>query len=901
VSLERIKATGRGKLHARVVIEGWGEQFVTAEAMEVDDVGDGRTRVVGLQIAGLQIGARVDLPSGKIDSEGFRVTIKGAKRGFAGLASLRRKPSARTFLSSYVDETATTIPVFSTEGFASSGTIHINTEAIRYTGTTFDSFTGCTRGAWDTVAQRHYVQGTSDAYEADAAGIAYPPVTDRPASLEGRRVWLYLYGEGDGLGGDGVLRWFGVASTCARFEGASASFSVDPPTSILKQQIGGDAARKVPIRGIYYPWSAPFLLPLTLCSGAVSGSPSTTAIVKLPGFFETQEAFCASLTTAIASATAAWGWPAGSAIYAEAVAGGFELVYTTPAAGSPRYVDVGGLGVDDAGFAGRRALELSRHDTMLDDRWVEDAAGPVATVVANRRYRRRWSSPVPRAYFGDATEWTRSDPEGRYLTSPADADTYPGSRIYFGGLVALSADTLVGGEEPAEPALGAFQPFGDLTAVASYDSATRSARLAAGMLIGDGRAKVFGPATRFRLGRKLAEGNVGDLIAYLQSSSALYCNAGAMPLVRSGDLSFSADDVDDALVGALVSDRVFVAVGQDVTLEELIGAELVAAGLHWTIDTSGTLGVRRVRLAASTDPATLHVTASRTVGGVPTIEEAATWGFVSAVHVLTGYDPIEEEHAGPEHHVVNVQASAPNRDGKTLTIEQRSIARARFYSPGIGMRAEPTIDDAVRIARVWLGLLGGTYDVLTLSVPMLAFDATIGDAIKVTSDFIMDDDGTMGIADKLGILIGYQWDLETGKGSLELLMHRRDIAGYAPGFRIQTITPVGVSEFDVLLETSEVTDESLDDWMTVGEAWRVVEQNTTTPTTELATIVSITGSTVRIAAAAWAPGTSEWALEPNDPASYAETDDLAAFVYVADATGRIATDGGTRAARVFSP
>ena len=52
-----------------------------------------------------------------------------------------------TTLSGSLSNSATTINVVSTTGFAATGTIGIDTEAITYTGTTSTSFTGCTRGA----------------------------------------------------------------------------------------------------------------------------------------------------------------------------------------------------------------------------------------------------------------------------------------------------------------------------------------------------------------------------------------------------------------------------------------------------------------------------------------------------------------------------------------------------------------------------------------------------------------------------------------------------------------------------------------------------------------------------------------------------------------------------------
>lgn len=56
--------------------------------------------------------------------------------------------AAETFLNGEIDCDATTITVLSTAQFPSSGSIHIGTEHIAYTGTTATTFTGCVRGKY---------------------------------------------------------------------------------------------------------------------------------------------------------------------------------------------------------------------------------------------------------------------------------------------------------------------------------------------------------------------------------------------------------------------------------------------------------------------------------------------------------------------------------------------------------------------------------------------------------------------------------------------------------------------------------------------------------------------------------------------------------------------------------
>jgi hypothetical protein len=83
----------------------------------------------------------------------------------------------RTTLRDTVSASDTTIPVYDTSAFAmvrhgisysdapsaTVGYIKIDNEIIRYTGKTADSFTGCTRGVFNTVAVAHEVDSGTDA------------------------------------------------------------------------------------------------------------------------------------------------------------------------------------------------------------------------------------------------------------------------------------------------------------------------------------------------------------------------------------------------------------------------------------------------------------------------------------------------------------------------------------------------------------------------------------------------------------------------------------------------------------------------------------------------------------------------------------------------------------------
>ena len=61
----------------------------------------------------------------------------------------------RSYLSSDINDSVTTIPVKKSNPFTTSGTVQIGDEKITYTGVDGTNLTGCTRGAASTSAASH--------------------------------------------------------------------------------------------------------------------------------------------------------------------------------------------------------------------------------------------------------------------------------------------------------------------------------------------------------------------------------------------------------------------------------------------------------------------------------------------------------------------------------------------------------------------------------------------------------------------------------------------------------------------------------------------------------------------------------------------------------------------------
>jgi hypothetical protein len=121
-----------------------------------------------------------------------------------------------TYLTVAADCNDTTITVKSTAacvGAATSGTIHIGTEAIAFTGVTATTFTGCVRGKYapfkaNTEASQRFGQPHRIPNVGDNV-IIQPKVTSLQRDWRGRRVGLWMVSYGTTSWSDAQLMWAG--------------------------------------------------------------------------------------------------------------------------------------------------------------------------------------------------------------------------------------------------------------------------------------------------------------------------------------------------------------------------------------------------------------------------------------------------------------------------------------------------------------------------------------------------------------------------------------------------------------------------------------------------------------------------------------------------------------------
>lgn len=863
MTLARISATGRGKISARLVVEGLGAEFVSASRME-KTTADGRVRVRGLQLDDIVIGASADLMRATLEATGFEAKIANLDR-IAGSRHgrptqyLTRTPQTKLFLAADITPTDTTVTLRSVVGLASSGVVHIATEAIKYTSISGNDLQSCTRGYWQTLAQAHFAR--------DGEGLGDALVTEIPRSLEGRRCYLYLYGDGDDPQGDGTLRWKGIVSTEAAWSGGVVSFHVDPMTRLLAQPIGGDLSGAIGARGIKYTNTAPFVITVIEYP---SGAEEKRGTQKIDGFYETQEEFAAAVSTMLTQALSAGSISLGSGarLQAQARQDAIEIVYVT-ASSSPVnigvYISDGYQSVIERAISfggttspGHWSVGGTEIDTMMGDRsW----SPPVTT-----RFSFTIPSPVPRGTLGKYAFWMP------YHTPP---DTGLESLEYLlpmAGLVApTEASVLIPhGDEWGE----------DPRPISVYSVSGRNAYLRC-----DRNLVPYNIRTSFEMGRFIASGSVVDLLTQLILDSPDTCNAGAMPLIDGADI-LPSTDVDAAVVAEpLAHNRGFFAFEGDGTLGDFVVPELLVIGAYQRLGLTGSIEWDRLRPPLSTDAATWTIDDSAIIS--PALERAPH-GTLAQVSYSMGYDPRTGEWDKRTITYRDVQTTSATRAPITLKIAQLSTSSG-YYTGGDDWN---TIDreSIKRLAMSAFGFFGSPVVVLLLTTDARYMDARIGDSIAVSTSLLPDpDDGYSSISSRVGMIVSHALELASGRVTLGIVMHTEAFAGYNLGILVASQTNTSGNTWTIDLTLSGylyAPDGGADiaSHLSVGDVVRVAQADTTSTVEVEGVVDSISDADTVVVtfSSTWTPGTDEWFLVAGDADAYSRGESLARYAHVAD-------------------
>lgn len=887
-------ARGRGKFRVRVVIEGW-PYILVDDASLVRTTSDGRQQIVGLDPRTLRIAASADLAFARIREQEMTLEVADVRPGRKATLAFAKAPTASTDLADDLTDTATTVEVFDTTGFQTSGVIHIGREAIAYTNKTGTSFTGCTRGYWDTIAQAHFI--------GDGERLQYPEVTDLPRSLRDRRVYVYLYGSGEPAASAGTRRWAGVARSDLDYEKGIWRFSVEPITRVLEQQLGGDLEEPIPIRGIYLPATGALRFDLSRWDGpSLGGSSALTsdvATIRRSGFWRDNVAICADINTEIAAAVAGWGWGTGADLRAEPVGTqGYRFIYRTASSGTVHYVGISGWnsGYDPLRRTfGREGISPVDAFTRVDGHygvWLDGAGQVAETLLTDSVYEMIIDAPVPRAWVGRAVAG---------FEDPSRPENDSG-RLYLGGSVV-----------PSPAMLAVVRPEGGeggdseetWSEIAEYDATNRWIKLR--YVAGGIGGIALGPQSRVRLLRVLARGvDVGGLIDQLVLDSPDFANTGAMPLLGPSDFDPSAgrwDELRDAIASlGLGASRTYVAVG-GVTLGELLEEELKLVGCYLALDGQGRMVVKRLDLGLLTDT-TVATFDAQTMKGDPPATSKNSEGMLSEVIIRQGWDPEEDRYRGLTIRVRNV--TGPSAIGGVLEIRPKSRTGGVIYSDRDPVEVQP--EDATTLAQAVLGLFGGPYYTISMEGGLERFEVQIGDSVLVTAADVPNADGSLGVTLKVARVTGYDWSPFEAKGVVHLLAHDRRIGGYAPAFLVSGFSNVSGNRWLVNVSTAAYTSGDATTWFAEGDEVRVVQRNTRTPTRLSGTVFSVSAAALIVDFdGVWSPAGLDWTIgldrapnvdtQPPNGRRWAQDD----FVFCAGATQRIGFPGGGVRAYEWAP
>lgn len=828
----RVKATGSGKVALRLVIEGMPTEWVTDSELATTSTDD-RFRKVGLEATSFSFSETADLTSAALESTGFTariVDVDGeATKEFAS------RPSHTTWLTQNLAAGDTTIHVRSVSGWVVGKTIHVGTECLTVSNIPTSVTATVSRGTRDTITQGHF---TNDGENLRAPEVTY----HRPTCIEGRRVYVYAYGDGET--GNGTRIFAGVCATDASMrDGVTWEFTVDPLTAILEQDIGADLEEKFAPRGIHYYIDNGLTISISRLANASYDGASTSdrttfnigSTLATDGtvFYESQEEFCSAINDYIVTRTSGWTYPftiagAGNTPTLKAVptdSGSWTFQYQT--GGTAYWVLVEARSPIDPWFY-----------TNAPNGYVRDGDNPY-TLTANRLYElvpvgSAASLPgrgmVPRGIYGHDS--------GVSLAHYTGSDLY--RSMYIGGTVDVSGISFTnpGGltiEWPEASSVAGAETT--LHNVLAADSGDRSVRLqdTGGAEV----ARIWTPEIlpKISLSRSTASGNLYDYIEEICTNSADTANAGYSPLLTSDDvdLATSQTEIESAVAGVpFMRERVY-AQTKRLKLSEVLGPEMMLLGLVACMDETGKIVIRKIRSTSASGDIAATIDASSQLSGIslPSWERFQN-GSVNDITLKTGWDPIADEYNGTTFRVRDVGSYSRNKLARKLEIEPKS------YTPFSG-RADVGLvyRDIMPAVEPILGLLGYPYDVVKVAVPLTMYDVLIGDSVTITSAQLPDvETGKRGMDGAVGIVIGREWHVAEGHGLLTLLVSHLNTAGYAPTSRITSYTGTNPYTITIAAGSQPTGYATISKWA-VGDFVRVNAINSVSPTVRDGTISAI--------------------------------------------------------------
>jgi hypothetical protein len=852
---------------------------------------DGRTRVNGLMREGAGFAENAYIAGAELSASINAVRIMETPYPHLDSASsvFAAIPDTRCYLASTLSASATSMTVDSDDDLSVGDFLHVSTEVLKVAALPGADVVTIVREQWRTTAQRHTVT-------TSAGAPATRALRTSPRVWAGRRCWMYAHGASEfGVGDEGHLLWRGTIASEPQLDadGIMWSLPIGSRWSLLDQEIGTDLDKPRALRGIYYPGVAPFTVSYFVSSDETRAgltSALTPTVVRIVGYYETQETFCEALVAALnaSSASFEFGW--------QDTNGQWDLLVTVPT--PARYLLMsGGSHVDgwfngslvansgdEVDYAGRGpVLGTAADGTTYFIGWSDAPAlggflGTDPAAIEIGQLRR-----VPRS-INSPTDWTRD--------SAANVALHPSSRCYLDSVVGLAAGSMLivseGDGEPRPP-----------IEVTSVDTATGSVDASASFgLVATGS---FAPSIIASNSYSDADGTtLAGFRDALIAAAPDGANDASTPWVTTDDLADWTAKVDTAANGRGFLEHRGYVFRQGVRTSDVIKHECRAYGLFPYHDADFKVALRPVTIDTAAVPSSRWLDADdgtlltgNSFGEIRSGED----GNVNVVEWKRGYDPVEDKHTGASITVVTVEGISEAKKRRVLEIAPKVAPISN----------DVDVDTAYRLSDPIRALFGGQILHYVFSVPISFWGVLIGDSVRITSPQIpykgkraIHDPG-QGFTSKQALVVGREWDIENGTGKLTVLVTGLRVAGYTPSARVASqsgATTTWVLTVDTArYAPSGGTDAS---YFVVGDEIRLIEWDAAVPTVLTGNVTAQSGDTISVLLdGTWTPGAATWVLSYGP--SHLVVGDQSDYCFFASSARRI-DDGGTGVpARVFAP
>jgi hypothetical protein len=925
-----VLATGQGAFGFRLEIEGWPAEWVTDAAITHAAGADGRTVIPGLSYDTLRIRDRVIMQESTLTCDGIAFQIDPLYWVPESTAIhtewttyfLSREVGPWARLTGDVAHDATTMTFTGGGGFAEGDVIHIGTEAIRIG----PSSSLAERAIWGTQPQSHPIGPDigSDLYNV----YIY---RSQPVTMEGRRAYLHVYGEGDDMAGDGTIVWRGIVAAVPKLHDNGMSWVIDCDgiTAVLNQNVGGAIAEAHPI-GIYHHVNAPFAIRIHY-DGSYHGVRHYTAHNMNEA--DMMVGITSELNSAIGDAGA--GGFISDLQLVKLSDGQLAVKATRTAAAVEDFTLICGsvlLGFANSSIDQWSAPELS--GAQVGHLWLNHASNALAPS-GEFFLRLQQKHPEAISYdhgfdYGGApasplglANWIIKHAD-RQTMWVADLDVFsplPAWRIYIDVPLTGATSVYITGTNKANGLFDIADTGTDTDG--GYTKYWIEILPTTGMTptgLGgavnpphiDSFLGFLGSETTITAYRNYAIGGLPQFIAGLKTEARDHANNGSTPFVTDADL----DDFDTTVPRAGPAWLRGYVFGRPKRLIDVLKEECKFLLHFLRIEADGRISIAPYpRWTEATPVDDLHTFGEDDILGSP-IAFTPKWtpnkdGRSDTVEIQHYYEFRLDKHLDRPS-VFVMQSAIPISKGRG-----KSASKITPYSaPLFFDQSAGNLKALEKIATEYLNLFAINYAVITIAVPYTKFDVMCGDVVSLTHPLILSGDGYKGVTGRRGIVIERRWNLDPrqhARGELTILLTGRNVVGYAPSAYLTDSTFISGNTWDLEMDSTDPlnvalateADGSLGGQVirhfAVGDYVRVQRRNTYTETNIVGQVTAIDLNTemVRVAftttltdgADIGTETSPEYILEFRVDTGSTATASQRRYAYVADSGSELLPDG----------